>query len=78
MNELFKDFPTASTHARKFAASSNQVIGVFREEDNWLVQPLDEDPSYWMNLIECKQSVLDFYSFEDLHQYGTANDESFG
>jgi len=77
MSQLFPNFAAASEHAREFAASSNQVVGVFSEEDQWAVQPLDENPDDWMTLIKDEHIGLESHSVEAFFEYEAANDDSF-
>ena len=77
MSQLFPDFAAASTHAREFAASSNQVVAVFPEEDQWAVQPLDDNPTDWMTLIKDEHTGLESHSIEAFFEYEAANDDSF-
>jgi hypothetical protein len=77
VSALFQNFAAASAHAREHAASSNQVIRVYPEEDQWAVQPLDEDPTYWMAVIQDEYPGLESHSIEAFLEYEAANDETF-
>ena len=77
MSQLFPNFTAASAHAREFAASSNQVVGVFPEDDQWAVQPMDENPADWMTFIKDEHAGLESHSIEVFFEYEAANDDSF-
>ena len=77
MSQLFPDFAAASTHAREFAASSNQVVAVFSAEYQWAVQPLSDNPTDWMTFIKDEHAGLESHSIEAFFEYEAANDDSF-
>jgi hypothetical protein len=77
MSALFRDFAAASMHARELAVSSYRVVGVFSDDGQWIIQPLDEDPVDWMKLIRHEHLGLESHSIDSFFEYQAANDASF-
>ena len=78
MSHLFPNFATASAHARDLAISSNQVVEVLSDEDQWAVHPMVDDPTEWLNLIQDEYADQEpDLTIERFLEYEATNDDSF-